>query len=595
MNLASSAQGLELKNEFMSVSRHEFQRFWVRFIGGLFPNIKEVSPLAEYDRSGIDALLFVNDRNEIDISFQCKGLESDFENRHEKDCLKSINSFKKSGLKVKSYILVVNRIVKGNHRINIENQLREIKTLGIAENTELLDINGMIQFITKQFTVQLKNEVKESYERFMSDHARYVDLIFYYQDVPFRHNDKLNKNPLKYLVNHGLAIDKFEDQNIDFKVKARSIFVLSEFGFGKTTLLLHLSEAFMTKGLICIYIPISQCYNDTLTTAGDLSWRILELINDRELERNLFNKFKSRVLRQLLMSDPSYVLLFDGLDEHPFLYTDSGLGVFFSTVKNLKSCLFAMRESFWYERQGNFEINAPKRGKKKETIKLLDWEKEDILNFCKLYSNARNFEDYEYERLRDFKEIIKKGKYLEYFGDIPKRPLFLEMLISDFIDGSTSKITLTQLYEKYLFKKFTRDRKGSFDSYTIQRPLTLKGDAYLVFEKINDVLSNIAGLMLEDIIEIRMRPIINESILKEAISKIKLDDILELLMNSILVASGKREYKHFSVKFSHRSFQEYYTAMYLVANNIVPKNFSNENKVLERFVKEMSSERNEIK
>jgi len=592
MNLASSAQGLALKNKFMSVSRHEFQGFWVHFISGLFPIIKEVYPMGEYDKSGIDALIFDNLNNQIDTCFQCKGLELEFEHRHEKDCLKSIDSFMKSGLKVKSYILVVNRVVKGSYRENIESQLNELRLLGLVKHSSLLDINGLIQFIVKELTFQLKNEVKESYERFISNHARYVDLILYYPNVPFERDEKKDKNPLNYLVNHGLIIDKFEDQNIDFKVKARNFFVLSEFGFGKTTLFLHLSEAFMKKELTCIYIPISQCYNNTLTTAGDLTWRILELINDCELERNFFNKFKSRVLKQLLTSDPSYILLFDGMDEHPFLYSDKGLGVFFSTVKNFKSCLFSMRESFWYERQGNFEMNIPKRGKKKETIRLSDWEKEDILNYIQLYSTNGNFVENENKELIKFKKIIEKDKYFEHFGDIPKRPLFLEMLISDFIDGSTDKITLTQLYEKYLYKKFTRDRIGPFDSYSIQRPLVFEGDAFLVFEKINNVLTSIAGIMCVDKHEIKMLPIINESIIKEALNDNKLDDILELLMNSILIAAGKRAYKHFNIKFSHRSFQEYYTALYLVNNDIVPEIFSAENKVLERFVNEMRSEKN---
>ncbi len=58
---------------------------------------------------------------------------------------------------------------------------------------------------------------------------------------------------------------------------------------------------------------------------------------------------------------------------------------------------------------------------------------------------------------RKFADVIQTDRYAEKYGDIPRRPLFLQMLAEDAWSGSDPEKQLFRLYGKYFRAKLRRD------------------------------------------------------------------------------------------------------------------------------------------
>ena len=394
---------------------------------------------------------------------------------------------------------------------------------------------------------------KEAYQQRLSQEKIYIE------DVPFIAGNKQRINPKKYV-----SAQFIEEQNSSAKFWT---FVISEFGFGKTSLLINLPNKDKYK---YIYIPISQFTPNSFTNETALAKSILEIIFEKEL--NTKNEIIDAILvtefRQLLRFHKDIILLYDGLDEFRLSYKEQGLKQIFSCCTSFVcNSIFTVRKEFYDERNATFETalnvnQKPTYG----YVELIEWKDREILKYIYELKSKLNSKKESLSYLLEFEKLINQKKYNDVYGDIPKRPLFLKMLCDDIMSGKTKIKNISQLYESYLTNKFKIDREGSVLFAKDNRPLSKTGDIIAVTDYIFELLAKIAWEMVT---VNGISVFYNESIDEKSIIKlIKQEydeiDIIELLLNSVLISFDKRKRREFKAKFAHKSFQEYFLAYYLI-------------------------------
>lgn len=472
-----------------------------------------------------------------------------------------------------------------NHIEKIINKYPNTSHITIVYNRNLIDKE--IQEKTKEFTKGIVTQFSITLEAFTPN--AFVEYIFSKsRDILYKMIDETNESFKKeyqqrmsqeniYLENIPYSQNSFSKINpkknihtnfIDNNSSKAWVIVKSEFGFGKTSLLLNLAND--TSDYKYIYIPISQFLEESFKNETELALNILSIISQREFNTKdiLLDKILVTEFRQLLRHQKDIVLLYDGLDEHHLSYKEKGLKqIFTCTTSFVCNAIFTVRKEFLDERSGNFEDALEVSFKPKNfEIELLSWQNKNILEYIEEMKLRTSVNKEEQKRLEYFKELVSKNRYEEIYGDIPKRPLFLKMLVDDIIHGETSIKNISELYENYLIKKFRIDREGSVLVSNSSRPLALNGDRNSVIDYIFEILSLIAWHMVEvDGLNVIYSEYVEEKKIKEILKdNNQFDELIELLINSVLIPFEKRQRRSFKAKFAHKSFHEYFLAYYLV-------------------------------
>lgn len=566
MRFSNKAISMELLKMLSSLSYAAFQSYCRDIIAEVLPNTVAAKEMRKIDSAGIDLFLLSDSLGEIEYGFQCKGIEvPHFKENQVEQCIHSIRSLKKLDFKLKNYYLIINRDVYKEEKEIIESELEKIKELGKLEKFKLLDIRGFINFLSDFITINFKAAILESNQTLYKQYRQSLNQQFYYANVPFELNEhQLSLNPSAFLENGlqiKMAIGKKTESHYE---PSKYFFVIGDFGFGKTSLMFQ--SMLKLNEYNALYIPLSYFKKRDFQNQLEFVMVINKLVTGEENDiRNLFVKFKSRVLAHLLANDPKLVLLFDGMDENLYLGTAEGLRILFSILNPIKAkCIFSMRKTFWDERSGNFAVALPKRREHKDRIKLLEWENKQILEFVNIYQVKYSITETARKNLKEFENIIRQGKYQKYYGDIPKRPLFLDMIVRDVADGNIKETSLAELYEKYFLKKFIWDTESKFAEIPAGRPVTYTDDIYKGFANMCLIMEQVAGMMIDDSNEVVfLNTSIDESVIEPFLTKYNIINLQTLLLNSVLTTHSTRTVSGVQVGFAHRSFQEYFTARYL--------------------------------
>ncbi len=169
---------------------------------------------------------------------------------------------------------------------------------------------------------------------------------------------------MRSILAYTTTAQKTSDGKIFSYGKNKWTFIISEFGFGKTALLLNLAGEIHSKDMQPVYLPIAQFDKEAFRNEYSLCKNTLEIIfEERFDEARLLNKLLLKTFQLMLRSTGEYVLLFDGLDEHYYAYENQGLKRFFICLRNFSNkCIFTVRKEFWDERHGSFDdAIGPKR------------------------------------------------------------------------------------------------------------------------------------------------------------------------------------------------------------------------------------------
>lgn len=540
---------------------------------------------------GID--FFAVDLEGKNIEFAFKILDfrnAPFDNHQLNQCRQIIEKIKKLPAPVFSFVLLCNTLTCTPEYKTILHEIGELQNTGKTEIARFYDIKSfLIKEVAENIDIEIRNKIVESNQKFKELFQSQMDQYFYVEDVPFtiEPDSKKHSNPVGYLAESSIR-QKNNYSELEYSLRKQPAsgldpdkgwnFVISEFGFGKTSLLLNLYNKLNRNNILSVFLPLSFFRERSLYSTNDICRIVLEILfDDRKFDyhRN-FDRLMAGVLKSMLGKRNDLILLFDGLDEHHAAYTPKGLqNIFLGTAKLSAECFFTMRKEFWDDKQENFSSALGPIKKKHQFYSLSEWSNTEILKFIDEYFAKGGIEKAETERINEFRELVKHNNYDQFYGDIPRRPLFLKMLIVDIKNNRIKKRSLAEIYEQYLVEKFRIDRKSQF-SNKIRTPLKLEKteDRYKVLGKIFQVLEKAAALTyyITTEKECLLKPYITENQIEEEIQILKEKEfgVTEILMNSILVPSGKRNNNEFCLKFAHKSFQEYFFARSIYTTLIRP-------------------------
>lgn len=550
-------------------------------IYNILSNLYSSLHINQNTESGID--LFTYDSTGKNIEFAFKILDfknASFDSNQLLKCQQAIEKFKRLTHPVFRYVLICNTRTDTVEYKTIISEIRELETEKKAKTANFYDIKSfLIKEVAEHIDIEIRDRILASNQKFREQFQKQMDQNFYVEAVPFTINQNLKKhyNPIAYLSELPVRLgNKYTELEYSLRKQTEPglisekgwNFIISEFGFGKTSLLLNLYKKLYQNKILSIFLPLSFFKEKTLYTASSICKIILEILFEkRDLDiKGDYNTLMVGVLKSMLIKRKDIVLLFDGLDEHYYAYTREGLNHIFTGIKKLESqCFLTMRKEFWDDRQGDFIPVLKTVNKNHNLLFLPEWSDYEILNFVDEYAKKGNIDDIEKERINEFRVLIKKSNYHQFYGDIPKRPLFLKMLIIDIKNNQIRKRNLSEIYEQYLKEKFNIDRLNMLTGKTRTR-IRLEGPdgGDKILAKIFSILEKAASCMfaITKENECIMMPSINENVLEAEIQSLKEKEfsITEILLNSILVPFDKRSINEFYLKFAHKSFQEYFFA-----------------------------------
>lgn len=545
-----------------------FEEKCFEILSDLFNPIEKVVPRGDLDSSGIDIFSWSIDKNDFDNFFQCKGFQVKlFDESQFIQCKKSIDSFISSDKTTENYYLIINRPIADEFITLLENELQKIISKGKAKCAILLDIYKFIDFIYDKQLEIINAEIDKSFQFLYKEFTSVMEQKFYLTEIPFEFNDTLSKNPLKHILsrcNKHFAHDRSHPTEF---MKGKYFFVISEFGFGKTSLMFKLYEHLISNSFTPIYLPVSSFSSDGFATSSCFCRDILKVISSSEMNGfTTYNHFQYRVLKNILDNNPRIVLLIDGMDEHKFFKKDINIKTFFNLIREIKAIpIFSLRKEFWEERFGNLSVAIGKARQIQDKLFLTEWDNEAIIDYIDKYLiENKLLKPKEIENLKQLQKIVLVNTYGDYYGDIPKRPLFLEMIIEDVIKNSITRKGLSELYKNYIQKKIIRDRFGSFESTSPDRILPGDWDIYQLTDIIFKIQEYCASKMYSIVNKkIILSNNINSLDIQEVIKKYEFSSILDVLLHSVLVTTEARKGENLQLKFAHFSFLEYFFALHV--------------------------------
>jgi len=497
---------------------------------------------------------------DFNLAYQCKGFETRFEKSQYDQCISSLDAVKKSKKNIDCFYLVIN--LKGKLfdlplRKQLESDLKDLTVHYPVKKAVLLDAEGFTEYLCGLILKQLEHKIDLANKRFGGDYRATMHQEFYYEAIPFINDKETLIDPNRFIIN---TIKKQQlSQHPD---KKSGFLILSEFGFGKTSLLLHLFGA-IKKPYVSLYIPVALFGNKDLQVTAFFYQRMLEIVEGQEIDfSDAFNKLASKLLNYLLgYNNNKTILLLDGLDEHEGLYSLDLLKNFFNNLTDVKAkIIFSVRKEMWDERRGNFML-AMGKSAKYETLLLTEWTNDQILGYLDRYmQKSARFRD---KNLQEFRLLVFEDNYEAYYGDVPKRPLFLEMIVSDIQEFGVRKRNMSELYINFFQNKFTIDRTGTFSVFSTKRPLQKDEDSFKMMGLIFTALSRIARRMargLDNEKTIIMQNYIEEYEVASVLNDLGLMKTHELVVNSVLIPSGVRKDENLTLRFAHKSFQEFFFA-----------------------------------
>jgi len=568
----SKSQAKRYLKELAGAYDRDFQHACHNLLKQLWPEIRYAKDLRHFDRAGVDLFLSTH-YGTIDVAIQCKGFETlNFGQKHLKQCVKSIDAFKKSNFNCEEYFLLINQpfIKDAEVRKSLEAELKELERLHKVKKAKLLDLQRFLNFFFAKLEEVLLEGIQLRNRKYLTQYDETIGTGIYIQDVPFKKNLATAEiNPLLYLSEDiSRRLQSRSKQPLQQLQKFWTI-IVSEFGFGKTSLLLQLSKQLKEVGLEALYVPIALIPPNGFDGETNFVRCLLQMIYEENDELDVYRSSIWDVpLRHILQSRHDFVLLLDGIDEHRYAYTTDGIKQILGGLRHLtRHVVLSVRKEFWEDRAGNINMAIGNADRNRQVITLEEWNDDAIINF--LIEKKKSTKS---EALLDLISMIRTERYDTLYGDIPKRPLFLEMLAQDVMSGEVRKRTIAELYEKYFFQKIERDTTSPFSTNKSPgRPLGSMGfDLYDLERRLLLMLENIAGRTAIEAAEtgqVQLLEKFPEDWVSEAAKLVNLpsQSVVPYLTGTILVptTARSREKSSLDIRFAHRSFQEYFLARQL--------------------------------
>lgn len=355
--------------------------------------------------------------------------------------------------------------------------------------------------------------------------------------------------------------------------------LLGGFGFGKTT---AIARALRAHEADLVYVP-AAALDEEISGAKDLLVRCFDAdrvlaalpVEDRADLRPLIRPASERAFKEKKLG---LLLVLDGLDEAPLLNRSGSLQTLLNSLWEVPiPTVLAMRSEFWDAKRRDFETgfgqpagHGERRVRSIQCIELSSWRDEEIREFI---SRARAAlpDTHQRRRLSDLAAWLDNGTFFETYGDIPRRPLFLRMIVDTVaaLGLPDGRIGRARLLVDAVETKIRRDVAGPLRAGGRGRPsilgpaMDLDGVVHLSWRAMTVAAASMTREESGELVLLRDCPY---QALRDGVPSLRdQEDPLPLTLHSLLrLCAPPSPSRPSRVRFSHRAFQEFFLAWSLL-------------------------------
>lgn len=583
---SGKAQFQALRAELGRAEGRAFERATLPFFA-LFARDAQMSQRqGSMDRAGVDIYGGHSESSGCwDLLVQCKGfgvLDQEFGRDQVAQCERSIDAFrlKADRLKARLYVLAINRDRWGRaFEGRITELLRGLEESGQVESAELW---GVGRLLGRSFDIMyqrlkgalptLTTHVQRSYsEKIASPGIRVTDVPF--RIGGFRFNQLEVVEPTYQPNTFGDPLPVLGETPA--LGRTRITFVLGEFGLGKTSLALRYAD---TARRPALFFPATLIPAHVTGAKDALSRAFIgSAFLDREPPEfaETYRRLIQPAAEKLLMDEKTPItLVIDGLDESPLLARAGGGATLFDIISVPRvPVVVTMRTEFWESRRldiaRSFGGRAPPkqrgpRNQEVEIVELLAWDDAQIGGLIDAVI-GQGAEGGERVNLEHLASLVESGEYQAYYGDIPRRPLFLTMLIDHVRSRGVCRTGRATLLLRWAEAKILRDVQSG------RIGITGSPEAPDATTEIAIVAMGLAAVAMTSIEEGRLLIMPDcplEPLLSEDPRIARLTDPAGLFLNSLLLPLPRQsKLQPRRIRFAHRAFQEFFLAANIARNS----------------------------
>jgi hypothetical protein len=567
------------KSEMRNAEGRDFERKVLPFLRIIWADTILPQPLRTHDRGGVDILRWKNRKDKsIPLAVQCKGFhvgDSELGTNQVKQCEESIDTFIKKSFKADVYILIHNREPNSVFQKQVEMKLSELKKLGRVKEAYVWDY----LMLTRKASLKIRERCRQ-YLSLDEPKANNLSLdkpiCAPLEQVPlkivemiFNRNQKVSETP----VTEKIADPAQELLNTHI---SNLSLVLAKAGYGKTTSALRTFQ-FSDKRIF--YLSAATLPRDgNSKNALFKTWitfdEMYQQVSDEDFP--LLEQLISPALEYLLKdSKQPIILILDALDESIYFSRPNGLQDLFNHIADVKvPVILLAREEYWATKQEHFAASFGQQAVKQDknikrkaaVIRLKDWSKEQIKAFAERYK--LELSGPEKDNLDEFINLVKTGDYENVYGDIPKRPLFLNYILESVaFEGIKSK-SRAKLFYDWVCLKIKRDFRNPIlaggegrSSILHNRILNNEDEVLRLAFKTMKIAASTMTLVQNNRLELLPFCDIEEIKAESPDLAISLDAV-GLFLHSLLEQEKSTAEKQ-TVRFSHRTYQEFFLALFI--------------------------------
>jgi hypothetical protein len=494
-------------------------------------------------------------------------------------CVEAIQAFRSSHVKTKVFLLVHSRDQQeSDFRAAIQEELQALLDAGQAERAELWNRQRILH---EAFHGMLRHTLAALETHALSSapiNAIPTDFMPLEQ-VPYREST--------LLINQYQWKDTLSETEPKIADPADPILnpdepylglLIGEFGLGKTTAvaralsrhtahLLYLAGARIGKGEVSAKDFFLHFFDDG------------ELITDLPAEeQSTFRLLARPVIEYILTGNTRLplVVVVDGVDESAVLSRRGGFQHLFNIFQEVRfPIVLTMRTELWVESRDDFAKvfglppqRVEPRNRRVRLVELLPWGDEQIRLLLGRYREGLH-EPEGRQRLMELEGLLGGGEFERLFGDIPRRPLFLRLLLDTVAEVGLPSIRLgrARLLHDWVRWKILRDIDDPIRSGGEGRDdlLSEHESSETVIDLAWEAMLRAAALMVEPVegvLDLSAEcPV--ELVLRSSPRLAQIKEPRALFLHSLLSPVGRKTLgTSRSLRFAHRTFQEFFLAWY---------------------------------
>lgn len=564
----------KLNNELAVRTADDFERHALKLLRLLWPNAVGTPRRRKFDQQGADHLVW-SDGAPFPAVVQCKGWEVDDDSVGDsqiRQCLDSIESFQQGGLKADRYLLIHNRTGKNPElRQKVQAKLDALVTAGQVSKAELWDRRRFVQETMQAF-----------YERCLVNIEQFnLNRFETYEQIERIQWQPISEVPLKSSL---LAVDqhrmtkqqegkpKIADPCGEILTAQEPLAVLvGPAGFGKSVTTFRIVQ---DKAHKAIYIPAAAITQTAQSTTEFLRQTISlrdllkdSLPEDSEVHELIAHEVIAHILK---VGKAPFLMILDGLDESIYFNKKGGLQHLFNIIKEEIGIpvLLTARSEFWQRKETDFSTSfgivskdTPRKVRQIRFIELQEWDESQILELVERVG-MQTTNPAQLARLDKLKALIASGQYADFYGDIPKRPLFLRFILETVLERDPHQVKRAQLFREWACQKILRD---------IANPKQFGGQRVSIADEEDDATTIELAFLAMSCAAKQMTQVENGAV--DLLSHCTFDSLVNshprlarikeptgIVLNSLLMPMPIVLGEASRIGFAHRLFQEYFLA-----------------------------------